>query len=358
MSIESKVALVRREPTEEVITEPELVELFERTRHPKHYIGYEVSGLIHLGHLYGTGVKLRDFIKAGIDCTFFMADWHSFVNNKLGGDWERIKLAARYYQEVFSRFVGPDLKFLLGSDLYHCNDEYWIKLIRVEKAVTLNRVKRCLTIMGRKESERLDFSQFVYPPLQVTDIFAQDLDIAHAGIDQRKAHMLAREVAQKLKWKVPVAVHHHLLGGLSQPVSLGYDEDKRLDVAISSKMSKSKPWTCIFIHDSAEAIKQKLKRAWCPPKEAKLNPVLELVRYVIFEERDSFRLERNSKYGGDIEFQSYPQLERAYVSGEIHPEDLKLNVAAEIDRILTPMRKYFEAKPELLEPFKEGKVTR
>jgi len=358
MSVERKVALVRCEPTEEVITEAELVKLFEEKQHPSHYIGYEISGPVHIGHLYGTGVKLRDFIKAGIDCTFFMADWHSFVNNKLGGDWERIKLAAKYYQEVFSFFVGPDLKFLLGSDLYHGNDDYWVKLIKVEKALTLSRVRRCLTIMGRKKSERLDFSQYVYPPLQVTDIFAQDLDLPHGGMDQRKAHVLAREVAKKLKWKVPVAVHHHLLGGLVQPVSLGYDEDKRLDIAISSKMSKSKPWTCIFIHDSPEAIREKLRKAWCPPKETEFNPVLELVRYVIFEERDSFRLERPTKYGGDVEFPSYLDVEKAYVKGEIHPEDLKSNVAREVDRITAPIRKDFEAKPELLKPFKEAKATR
>jgi len=222
----------------------------------------------------------------------------------------------------------------------------------------LNRVKRCLTIMGRRESERLDFSQFIYPPLQVTDIFAQGIDLAHGGMDQRKAHVLAREVAKKLKWKAPVAVHHHLLGGLAQPVALGYDENRRLDMAISSKMSKSKPWTCIFIHDYPDAISQKLRRAWCPPKEAELNPVLELAKYVVFQEMDSFRLERPAKYGGDVEFRSYQDMEKAYVKGEIHPEDLKSNVAREIDQIISPLRRHFEAKPELLEPFKEARITR
>jgi len=44
-----------------------------------------------------------------------------------------------------------------------------------------------------------------------------DVDIAHAGMDQRKIHMLVREIFPKKKWKVPVAVHHKLLPGLSKP---------------------------------------------------------------------------------------------------------------------------------------------
>ena len=80
MNLEERVALVRRAPTEEVLMESELVALLEREAHPKHYIGLEISGLLHLGYLL-IAFKINDFIKAGIRCKVFLADWHSYINN-------------------------------------------------------------------------------------------------------------------------------------------------------------------------------------------------------------------------------------------------------------------------------------
>ena len=74
-----------------MVTEQDLRALFEREAHPKHYIGLEVSGVLHLGSLVINGFKVNDFIKAGMKCTVFLADWHSYINNKWGGDWEKIK---------------------------------------------------------------------------------------------------------------------------------------------------------------------------------------------------------------------------------------------------------------------------
>ena len=53
--------------------------------------------------------------------------------------------------------------------------------------------------------------------MQAVDIHSLNVDIAHAGMDQRKIHMLVREIFPKMKWRVPVAIHHKLLPGLSKP---------------------------------------------------------------------------------------------------------------------------------------------
>ena len=91
MDLEERLNLVTREPTEEIITKNELTDLFLNVSVPKHYIGIEISGLLHLGSLMLTGFKVNDFIRAGVNCTLFLADWHSFINNKLGADWDKIK---------------------------------------------------------------------------------------------------------------------------------------------------------------------------------------------------------------------------------------------------------------------------
>jgi len=355
MDIETKIELVKRPPTAEILIDEELRQLLETNEHPRHYIGFEISGLLHLGNLILSGFKINDLVRAGIRCQVYLADWHSFINNKFGGDWEKILRAARYYEEAF-KFFCPGARIVLGSDLYHNNDEYWRRIIKFAKEMTITRALRCMTIMGRSESERLDLSQYFYPPMQAVDIKEIGADIPHGGMDQRKAHVLAREIFPKMGWNKPVAVHHHLLMGIAKPVEL--ETKDKLEQFIASKMSKSKPWTAIFIHDTEQEIRSKLRKAWCPEKQAEANPVLEIAKYILFHEKETFKMERESRYGGPAEFQSYQELEEAYRKGQIHPNDLKENVAKGISEIIAPVREHFENRTDLLEVFTSIKITR
>ena len=341
MNLDERVELVKRPPTEEVLTEAELVALLGKEAHPKHYIGLEISGLLHLGSLVILGFKINDFIKAGIRCKVFLADWHSYINNKMGGDLDKIERVSRYYEQAFALFC-PGVEFELGSRLYEKNDQYWKDLLRFSKQITLARDTRCLTIMGRTTKEKLDLAQYIYPPMQATDIRAMDLDIAHSGMDQRKVHVLVREVFPSLGWKVPVAVHHHLLAGLQKPEGTGIEEDAESDKAFSSKMSKSKPDSAIFIHDSAEEIARKMGKAWCPERQVEGNPVLDYAREIVFHEVKAIEVVRPDKYGGTISFASYADLEKEFVAGKLHPKDLKQAVASGLDAVVAPVRGHFE----------------
>ncbi len=348
MDVTGKVELVLKEPTEEVVTKDELVNLFNTNSNPKHYIGLEISGLLHVGSLILTGYKINDFIKAGVKCTAFLADWHTYINDKLGGNWDTIKEAADYYDDAF-KFFCPGVNVVLGSDLYKNTDDYWANLIRFSKQITLARSMRALTIMGRSEKDKLDFAQLLYPSMQATDIWALDLDIVHAGIDQRKVHMLVREVFPKLKWKVPVAVHHHLLPGLAEPVSLGLDEETVMDTRISSKMSKSKPWTSVFVHDDDKTISEKMVKAWCPEGVVENNPVLEITRYIIFHEQKEFTVERPAKYGGSVTFGSYNELKETFANKKLHPMDLKQAVGIYLNKIIEPVRSHFKGQESFID---------
>jgi tyrosyl-tRNA synthetase len=217
MDTDEKIKLVTGDTTEEVVTQDELANLLKTNARPKHYIGIEISGFLHLGSLILTGFKINDFIKAGLKCTIFLADWHTFINNKLGGDWEKIKMVSKYYSNAFKLFC-PGVEIVEGSQLYESRKDYWLDLVKFAKNMSLERTIRSLTIMGRNaDKDKIDLGQLFYPPMQAVDIHTMDLDIAHAGMDQRKIHMLVREIFPKMKWKVPVAVHHHILAGLGQP---------------------------------------------------------------------------------------------------------------------------------------------
>ena len=349
MDLENRISLAKRPPTEEIVTERELRELFETKERPNHYIGYEISGKLHIGSLILPGYKLKDLVDAGCNCTVFLADWHAWINNKMGGDWDALKTAGEYYREAFS-LVSPKLKIILGSDLYHDNDEYWKNVLLIGKNSTVARTSKCLPIMGRKEGDSGDTSFLIYPLMQAADIRMMNVDIAHAGMDQRKAHMLARDVFPKLGWKPPIALHHSLLGGLSEP-------EKGEE---NAKMGKSRPETCIFIHDSQAEIRQKISKAWCPDKTVAGNGILSYARHLIFHEFESFDVHRQAKFGGDISYPGYGEVEKDYVSGKLHAADLKSAVADYLDRMIAPYRQHFEkpAKAKLLDIYKKVEITR
>ena len=219
-------------------------------------------------------------------------------------------------------------------------------MLRVSKATSVARVKRAMNIMGRSEDEaERDLSKLFYPAMQVSDIFYLNLDVAYGGMDQRHAHMLARDVSKKLGKKAPVAIHTPLLTGLQA--------GSRMDPT-EIKMSKSKPDSMISIHDTPDVVKNKMKKAYCPEKQIEGNPVLELCKYVIFPEikTGTFLIERPDAFGGNLKFKSYGELEKAYISG-LHPLDLKNATANYINKILEPIHKYFEKNSENYDKMKK-----
>ncbi len=166
--------------------------------------------------------------------------------------------------------------------------------------------------------------------MQVADIFHFDVDLCQLGMDQRNANIVAREMGKSLGFWKPVCVHHHLLAGLTKPTKRGYSRDAKVDVAVSSKMSKSTPKTCVYIYDKPEDVKRKIMDAYCPPKQPTKNPLLDWTKYIIFRELDAFEIERPSKYGGNIEYTTYEELEADYRKGKLHPLDLKRAMAREL----------------------------
>lgn len=362
MDIEKRFELVKS-VGEEIVTPEELRTLLETKEHPVAYDGFEPSGFSHIAFAIFRPILLEPLIKAGIRFKLYLADWFAWINRKLGGDFEKIRTCGEYFIEVW-KAAGVDLdkvETVWASDLVD-SSEYWRNVLQVAKLTTVSRAERALTIMGRKKGELKDVAQYFYPMMQVTDIFMLGADICQLGLDQRRANMLAREIGPKLGYWKPVVVSHHMLMGLQgarEPE--GFDEDKRIDVLISSKMSKSKPESSIFVHDSRETIFRKVLSAYCPEKVVDNNPVLDWTKHIIFRKFKSLRVERPSKYGGPVEFYTYEELESAYVKGLLHPLDLKNAVADVIDRMVEPIRRHFEEDNRarrLYEELKNAEISR
>jgi tyrosyl-tRNA synthetase len=139
------------------------------------------------------------------------------------------------------------------------------------------------------------------------------------------------------------------LAGLQGSDKGSYDEDPKLSSVIAAKMSKSKPENTILLHDSPEIIEDKLRKAYCPPKIVEENPVIEYYRLLAFPTNKTVTLDRDQKYGGELKFSTYKELEESYKTGKIHPQDLKANMASILADILRGVREYFDKHPEPLE---------
>jgi tyrosyl-tRNA synthetase len=171
--------------------------------------------------------------------------------------------------------------------------------------------------------------------MQTLDVRALDADIAYGGIDQRGIYMLSRELLPDYGWHAPVCIFAPLLSGLS-----------------GGKMSASEATSKIGLTDDAEQIAEKIDGAYCPAGETEENGVLEYLEHLVFpvlEERDeTFVVERPEDYGGNIVYESYADLEGDFVSGELHPADLKPAASEYISTVIEPVRERLTVQPELL----------
>ena len=358
MDIEERLALIK-EVGEEIITVDELRQLLETKDRPTAYDGFEPSGNLHVAQGLLRAINVNKMIKAGCRFKMWVADWFGWMNNKLGGDLEKIRVAGDYMVEVWKAagMKTEQVEFLWAKDVM-ADDEYWKKVVQIARNSTVQRIVRCSQIMGRKESEQLSAAQIFYPCMQCADIFHLKADITQLGMDQRKVNILAREVGPKLGFWKPVVVSHHMLMGLGEPKTAVADATER---AIELKMSKSKPDTAIFMTDSTEEIKRKIGKAYCPEKKVGENPILEYCKYIIFEKFNAVEIKRSEKFGGDLNIGSYGELEKLYAEGKIHPMDLKSTVAEKLNELIEPVRQHFNTNArakKLLEQVRSFEITR
>jgi tyrosyl-tRNA synthetase len=360
MDVETKVDTFKSF-AQEIVTVDELRQLFETNDHPLAYNGFEPSGLaaIHFGILMTK--NLKKMLNVGVRYNFYLADYFALINNKMDGDIDKIREVGKYFVEVW-KGAGIDtgkINLIWAKDLMD-DLGYWDQFIRVGREVSLDRMKRAITIMGRKEGDAVSSAMLFYPAMQVTDIFRMGIDICQLGMDQRKANILAREVAKKLGFKIPVAVHNpYLLGLKGAPKDVKNMSDEE---GMSFKMSKSDPKSSILVHDSFADIKSKINSAYCPERVVDGNPVMEYINMLILDDKSlPITIDRSQKFGGPIEATDYNELVKMYTEGKIHPMDLKGFVAEGLEKEIKPIREHFEKNKEareLYEKVKSYKITR
>ena len=315
MDLKNNLELIKRN-TAEVLGEEKLKSSLKK-KQPIVYCGYEPSGDLHIGH-YVTILKLKDFEDAGFKIKILLADWHAMLNKK--GDWTFINEQVENWGKTFKKIGLKNPEVIVGTS-FQKNPEYIEDVFSLATNSTLNRGIRAMQSVAR-DIDHAKVSQIIYPFMQVADMKALNVDAVIAGMEQRKIHMIAVESLKDINYEVPSFVHTSLIPSLK-----GAD---------AGKMSSSDKRSLISIKDSSEEIKKKISKAYCP--EGKENPVLDITKILIFPVFEKLEIARPEKFGGNIIYESYKDLEKGFLNKKLHPMDLKKVIGEKLSEMFEKIR--------------------
>lgn len=308
----------------EIVTEPEMRQLLAEKERPIIYCGYEVSGPFHVGHLT-TVWKFHDCLRAGFLVKILLPDIHTRMNRKGQEAW--IREMVEHYRHCFAALgLGPErAEIIVGSD-FQLGPEYFLGVLNLSLLISLDRARRSMDRVGRN-MENPFVSQLLYAIMQAEDIHALKVDVAYGGEEQRKIHMLARDIFPKVGRRPPICLHTPLVVALDG----------------GEKMSSSRPGSYIAIYDEETTIRAKVRNAFCPPRTPEPNPVLDLCRFHLMRDGQGLEI-------AGVEYSSFEALCDAYAQGRVDPARLKEQVADGVVEMLAGARAYFRGREKLLKP--------
>jgi tyrosyl-tRNA synthetase len=314
----NKLDLIKRN-TEEIVTQDDLQKLLKSKKQPVVYCGYEPSGPIHLGH-FVTILKLQDLQEAGFKVKILLADIHAMLNKK--GQEDEIKKQVEAWKKTI-KAIGIKAEIILGSE-FQFKPNYQKDVMLLAQQSTISRGLRSMQEIAR-DIKNATISQLWYPIMQAVDIKHLKVDMALGGMEQRKVHMIGKDLNKTLDYNF-IALHTPLITSLKGP---------------GEKMSKSIPGSGISVTDSKDEIFRTIKGAYCPAKETKDNPILQIAKLIIFPKLNNIQITRDIKFGGNKPYSNYEALESDYEKGSLHPADLKSATAEALEKIIAPIRKNF-----------------
>ncbi|MCX6747095.1 MAG: tyrosine--tRNA ligase [Candidatus Pacearchaeota archaeon] len=324
MDIDEKIKLIKRN-LGEIVTEEELKKLLKEKKKPVIYWGTAVTGKPSLAYFFPL-LKLNDFIKAGFHVKVLLADLHGALD---GTPWHILERRYDYYKEAITQIfkaLGTDFKnieFVKGSE-FQLAPEYSYDLL---KMASMNSIHDCKKAAAEvvKLGDNPKLGGLIYPIMQALDEQYLGVDAQFGGLDQRKIFMFARENLPKIGYRRRIEVMNPIIQGL-----------------VGKKMSSSDSKSKIDLTDEEKTIKEKVNSAYCVEGDSD-NGIMEFLKYVIIilkeDKKEKFLIERPEKYGKNLTYSNYEEIEKAFIKKEIHPMDLKNAIAKEIISLLNKIDK-------------------
>jgi len=323
MELKKRFDLITRN-LQEVITKEELEELLKKKKEISVYWGTMPTGSISIAYFFPM-LKIADFLKAGLKVKILLADLHAALD---GVPWELLDKRTEYYKRaiiLILNTIGVDIKkleFVKGSDL-QLNGKYFEDVLKLGMVSTIRNCNKAASEVVKMTDNPL-LGNLVYPIMQALDEEYLKVDIQYAGVDQRKIMVYAREYLPKIGYRPRLELMSPMIKGL-----------------VGEKMSSSIEATKIDLLDDGKNVKKKINGAECIEGDPD-NGIMSLLKYLIMilkeDTRRSFTVERPEKFGGDIKYENYEEIEKDFKSKKLHPLDLKNAVAKELNLLLKKFR--------------------
>ncbi len=325
-AVDKKLNVIKRD-LDELIGEDDLKGIL-KTRNLRVYWGTAPTGKPSIGYFLPM-IKIADLLKIGSEVTILLANLHAYLDN-MKSSWDVLEYRTEYYRllikTILQRLKAPidRLKFVIGTD-FQLTPDYTLDMYKIATITTVASVKGA----GAEVVKQVDnpvLGGMLYPILQALDEEYLHVDAQLGGIDQRKIFMFAREYLPKLGYEKRIHMMHKLIPGLGK----------------SGKMSSSEPDSKVDFDDTDEVIKDKINKAYSLDGQVEGNALLLILRHILFYVFDldnkNFIVERPEKWGGDVVYKNYEDLEKDFMNKKLSSVDLKPALAKEIINLITPIR--------------------
>lgn len=323
LSEKEKIELVTRN-LQEVITEEELKKALKKKNFSL-YWGTMPTGSVSFAYFFPM-LKIADFLKAGVKIKILLADLHALLD---GVPVDLVEKRYKYYKRAITlllRSIGVELKnleFVKGSDI-QLNGNYFHDALKLSTLTTINSAKHSASEAVKTARGDVKLSGLIYPLMQALDEVYLGVDAQFAGLDQRKILVYDREYLPKIGYKPRVELMTPMIRGLT-----------------GKQMSSSVESSKIDLLDDEETVLKKVRKADCVEGDPE-NGLMDILKYLIFvikvDRDEKFVVKRPEKYGGDLEYKNYTEIEKDFRAKKLHPLDLKNAIASEINSLLKVFR--------------------
>ena len=336
MNDSERIDIVTRNSAE-IFTNEELGVLLESRKTLSAYLGRAITGPLHIGHLVSLS-KLLDLQKAGFKTIVLLADIHAALDD-LKSRWEDLDIRKEYTKKAVELSIDWKEKprFIVGSD-YQLSRDYQMDIFKMSTLANVKTTLHAASEVTRMKNPKV--SELIYPIMQALDEHYLGVDLQLGGLDQRHIMTFAREYMPKIGYDKNVELMMPLVPSLKGP---------------GVKMSSSLPGTNIKVNASEAEIRSTVEMAYCPIGVIQDNPIIAITSlFILPNNGGKLVIERDNKFGDDLEINSPEQLNDIYTRKLLHPADLKKAVADQLVEKLTRAREYFESNKDLLKRLGSG----
>ncbi len=325
MNIQEKKELIMRN-LQEIISKEELIDVLEKRKTFSLYWGTMPTGSVSFAYFFPM-LKIADFLKVGLKVKILLADLHALLD---GVPENILDKRYKYYERAITlilKSIGVNLKnleFVKGSDI-QLNKNYFNDLLKMSTFATANAAIHSASEAVKTARENPKLSGLIYPLMQSLDEEYLKVDAQFAGLDQRKILVFAREYLPKIGYRRRIEMMTPMIRGL-----------------VGEQMSSSIESSKIDLLDDEATVAQKINKAECVEGNPE-NGLMDILKYLIFvmkqDKKEKLVIERPKKFGGDVEYLSYYDLENDFINKRLHPLDVKNALAKEINLLLKEFRK-------------------